>query len=136
MFIAGSAKAGEKISLAFECYAWHECLDCTPYDNYGKEHSTQNYRFCYEGIRIAVLDTLMRDFCFDLAVVLQLARFPENNFTAMTAHECLMDAFPYLIQDVCTATNEELRECAAKIREILTPALEKKAVSGPADISV
>ena len=126
MFVSGCAKAGETYTLDFECYAGHDCLGCSPYSSYGQERAQTNFQKGYHGIRICILDETFRDFCFDVSTVLQIARLPENNFTAIKAHECLMEAFPYLIQDVAYATEEELRDCAEKIRPILAPALEKR----------
>ncbi len=125
MFISGCARAGEKFALDFECYAGHDCLGCSPYSSYGQDRAQTNFQKGYHGIRLCILDETFRDFCFDLSTVLQIARLPENNFTAIKAHECLMDAFPHLIQDVAYATEEELRACAEKILPILAPALEK-----------
>ncbi len=126
MFVSGKAAAGEKITLDFECYAGHDCLGCGPYDNYGKSVGQTNFQKGYHGITLCVLDETFRDFCFDVSTVLQLARMPENNFVAITAHECLMDAFPYLIQDVAYATEDEMRDAAYKILPILARALEKQ----------
>ncbi len=126
MFICGNAVAGEKIALDFECYAGHDCLGCGPYDNYGKTVAQTNFQKGYHGITLCVMDEVFRDFCFDVSTVLQLARMPENNFVAITAHECLMDAFPYLLQDVAYATEDEMRESAKKILPILARALEKQ----------
>lgn len=125
MFITDHAKAGETITLDFECYAGHDCLGCAPYSNYGKDRAQADFTKQYNGIALCVLDKTFRDFCFDLSSVLQIARLPENNFTAIKAHECLMDAFPYLIQDTAYATVEELKESAEKILPILQPALTK-----------
>ncbi len=125
MFVSPSAKAGETISLAFECYAGHDCLGTFPYDNYNNDGHKGYYRRSYDGIRIAVVDTLMLDFVFDLSTVLQIAALPEDNFIAMKAHECLMDAFPYLLQDLASADEEEIRYSCEKVRECLAPALEK-----------
>ncbi|MBP3918056.1 MAG: alpha-mannosidase [Clostridia bacterium] len=127
MFLASPAKAGETYSLAFECYAGHTCLGCSPYENYDRDESLHDACIhTYHGIFFAVMDTLMRDFVFDLSTVLQIARLPGENFTAMRAHECLMKAFPYLIGDVASASEEELHASCETIRSILAPALEKK----------
>lgn len=125
MFLTDRATAGETYTVDFECYAGHDCLGCSPYENYGREQAQTNFTKHYHGIRLCVLDKTFRDFCFDLSTVLQIARLPENNFTAMGAHECLMDAFPYLIQDTAYATVDELRESAKAILPILAPALTK-----------
>ncbi len=125
MFITDNAKAGESFTLDFECYAGHDCLGCSPYSCYGMDKAQQDFTKHFHGIRLCVLDTTFRDFCFDLSTVLQIARLPENNFTAMKAHECLMNAFPHLIQDTACATVDELRESAKTILPLLAPALEK-----------
>jgi len=97
-----------------------------PYENYDRDETApQNFTRLYEGVRIVVLDKVIRDFVFDTATALQLARLPGENFAGMKAHQCLMAAFPYLIQDVRQATEEELRASAAKVSEILAPALAK-----------
>lgn len=125
-FISAHAKAGETFALAFECYAGHTCFGTQPYEGYDIDENAQmDYTHTYRGLRIVVMDTVIRDFVFDLATVLQLARLPGENFAAMKAHECLMNAFPYLIQDVRSASKEELLESAKKVSEILAPALEK-----------
>ena len=126
MFVEASAKAGTTIDLAFECYAGHDCLECMPYENYDRDETApQNFTHLYEGVRIVVLDKVIRDFVFDTATALQLAQLPGENFAGMKAHQCLMAAFPYLIQDVRQSTEEELRASAAKVSEILAPALAK-----------
>lgn len=125
MFITDHAKAGEHFALDFECYAGHDCLGCSPYSAYGMDRAQTNFTKHFHGIRLCVLDTTFRDFCFDLATVLQIARLPENNFTAMKAHECLMNAFPHLIQDTAYATVDELRTSAETILPLLQPALAK-----------
>ncbi|MBQ4353568.1 MAG: alpha-mannosidase [Clostridia bacterium] len=126
MFISTDAKAGETVDLAFECYAGHTCFGTQPYDNYTLDESKPwDYNHTYRGIRIVVMDTVMRDFVFDLATVLQLAKLPGENFAAMKAYECLMNAFPYLIQDTRSADDDEITESAKKIITLLAPALEK-----------
>ena len=125
MFVDKCATAGNTIELAFECYAGHLCLGTQPYDNYGREENNSDYKHRYGGIKLAVVDTLVRDFVFDLTTVLQIARLPGEDFAAMKAHECIMAAFPYLIQDINEATLDEIHESCEIMREKLTPALEK-----------
>ena len=126
MFVEASAKAGTTIELDFECYAGHDCLECMPYENYDRDETApQDFTRLYEGVRMVVVDKAIRDFVFDTATALQLARLPGENFAGMKAHQCLMAAFPYLIQDVRQATEDELRTSAAKVSEILAPALAK-----------
>lgn len=126
MFLEADAVPGTTIDIALECYAGHDCPGTQPYEFYDWNGVVEaDYIHKYEGVRIAVLDKVFRDFCFDTATVLQLARLPGENFMSMKAHQALMAAFPHLIQDTRSATVEELRESAAKVSEILAPALEK-----------
>ena len=125
-FVSYDAKAGETYDLAFECYAGHTCFGTQPYEQYGRDESkSDTFTHTYRGIHIAVMDPLMRDFVFDLATVLQMAKLPGENFVAMKAHECLMNAFPYLIGDPLSADEDEIRESIEAIRRCLAPALEK-----------
>ena len=127
MFLASPAKAGETYEVALECYAGHTCLECWPYANYERDESVHDKcEHRYHGIKFAVMEPVIRDFVFDVATALQIARLPGENFVAMRAHECIMEAFPYLIGDILSATEEEILESCAKISEILAPALQKK----------
>ncbi|MGN1345381.1 MAG: alpha-mannosidase [Eubacteriales bacterium] len=125
MFVDSCAKAGETIDLAFECYAGHFCAGTQPYEHYGSDEDHTNYRRTYGGITFSIIDKVVRDFVFDVSTVLQLARLPGENFAAMKAHECLMSAFPYLIQDPAQASLDEIRESCRIISEKVAPALEK-----------
>ena len=128
MIISKCAKAGEKYTLAFECYAGHTCFGCSPYESYMRDENVieeKEFKKKFNGINIVVLDQVINDFVFDVATVLQISRLPAENYTAMKAHQCLSDAFPYLIQDVRCATEDEIHESCAKVSECLAPALEK-----------
>lgn len=126
MLLTPTAKAGTTYDLAFECYAWHDCFGTQPYENYDRdENQPQDFTRQYRGIRFVVKDKAIRDFVFDASTALQLAALPGENFAGMKAHQCLMAAFPYLIQDVNQATDEQLHESAAKTSQILAPALKK-----------
>ncbi len=125
MFVSPCAHAGENIELDFECYAGHKAFGEAPMAQYDDDIPVGDVRHVYEDLRILLLDKTIRDFVFDISVLLQLARLPEDNFISMKAHEALMDAFPYLLQDVKTASLEEIRESCRKVSEIAAPALKK-----------
>ena len=126
MFLDPSAVAGTTMELDFECYAGHECLGCWPWEYFEQDSfPPEEYIHKYEGIRFVVMDKILRDFVFDTATVVQLSKLKDNNFAAMTAYHCLMEAFPHFIQDVRDATIEQLRESALKVSQILAPALQK-----------
>ena len=124
MFLESDAVPGTTIHIALECYAGHDCPGTQPLETYMREAvDPEDFVHKYEGIRIVTLDKTIRDFAFDTATALQLASLPGENYVAMKAHQCLTAAFPYLIQDVKNASTEELRASAAKVSEILAPAL-------------
>ncbi len=126
MILSASAKAGEKYELSFECYAGHTDFGCAPYDSYMRdENAKDDYTLTYEGIKLVVLDQVINDFVFDVATVLQLAKLPSDNYASMKAHQALFDAFPYLIQDIRCASDDEIHESCKKVSECLAPALEK-----------
>lgn len=126
MFLTTDAKAGETFDIAFECYAGHTCLGCAPYDQYtADEEEQRDYSHTYRGIRIVMMDTQIRDFIFDLITVQQMAMLPEENFVSKRAFECIMDAYPYMIQDVRSASEEELLESVRKVSQLLAPAMVK-----------
>ena len=126
MIISGSAKAGEKIDLAFECYAGHTEFGCAPYESYMRDEDTlDSYNLTFEGVQLVVLDEVINNFVFDVATVLQLSRLPGENYASMKAHQALIDAFPYLIQDIRSASDEEIHASCKKVSECLAPALEK-----------
>lgn len=127
IYIEENAVPGNTHKLAFECYAGHTCLGTQPYDSYGADESkpSGDFRHRYSGVRFVLLDRVFCDFCFDLTTVLQLARLPQENFVSLKAHECLADAFPLLIADPDSYTDDELRESCAAISKVLAPALSK-----------
>lgn len=125
MFVSPNARAGESFELAFECYAGHFCAGTQPYERYGNDTDTSDYKRPYGGVTFYVIDKAVRDCVFDLATVLQMAHLPSDDFLALKAHEALMSAFPYLIQDTLSATDEEIRESCRRMSECFAPALEK-----------
>lgn len=126
MFALKDAVPGTALRLDFECYAWHRCLGTQPYTSYEEDETAPgDFNKTYHGIRIVMLDQVINDFVFDLATVLQLARLPGENYMAMKAHQCLLDAFPYLIQDVRSASEEDLHDACRKVCTLLAPALKK-----------
>ena len=126
MFISPRAKAGETVSLAFECYAGHGCLGTQPFDNDGLDAVTpETFRHVYNGISFYTVNTAVRDCAFDLSCVCQMASFREDNFLSQKAYRCIMDAYPYLIEDVSDVSDEELTESALKISAFLKPVLSK-----------
>ena len=126
--ITNCAKAGETYDVALECYAGHMCFGVSPYDSYEKDVNVpDDFTKTYNGIYVCVLEEAIRDCVFDVCTVSQLANQAEGNFVSIKARECLLDAFPYLIQDVKCASTEELIAACKKMSETVAPALEKSS---------
>ena len=77
MFLEAHAVPGTTFDIALECYAGHDCPGTQPYEFYDWNGPVAaDYVHTYGGVRIVVLDKVFRDFCFDTATVLQLAKLP------------------------------------------------------------
>ena len=132
MYVDFCAKAGQMLELAFECYAGHDFLTGVPensYDRDNRDHWLVDERnsvtHSYQGIRLLTVDPVIQDMIYDAKTVLQLAQLPEDNAAALEAHRCLMNAFSCFVQDVRNASDQELHDSAAKVRQLLAPALKK-----------
>lgn len=110
MFVAQHAVAGESFALDFECYAGHE---------------GENFTNRFDGLWLCVLDRAICGMVFDLSTVLQMARLPADDFLAKTANECLMNAFPYLVEEIDYADMADVYASVEPIRAALAPALAK-----------
>jgi len=125
MYLDTDAQHGDKFVVDMECYAHHNMLGCGPFETYGNDEYVHDFSRVYNGIDICVIDEPIYECLFDLHCVLQLARLGHGNYASLKAHECLMKAYPYLIQDVGLASEDELREAFLKMKEAVAPALEK-----------
>ena len=128
MFVSNNAVPGEKIDLAFECYAGHTCLGTQPAENPDADEENidqASFSHIYNGTKLYVLDETLRDCVFDLSAVLQIARLNKDNYASQKAYQCLKSAFVYLIQDTKDASEEEITASAEDIIRCLAPALKK-----------
>ncbi|MBQ3791681.1 MAG: alpha-mannosidase, partial [Clostridia bacterium] len=127
LFLTENARPGDRYDIALECYAGHFVPGDSPYSSYGVDRDTEDHRHVFSGIALLVQDETVRDFYFDIQTVLQMALLlPEDNFQRKTARECLLRAFPDLIQYPADGySDEEIRVSLEKARAHLRPALEK-----------
>ena len=125
MYLSRCAVPGERFTADFECYAGHECLGASIYDNYGKLTTGDDFRRTFSAMYLCVVNETFNKCVFDLQTVLQFAVLPDVNFLRMKAHDALMAAFPHVILDPVNATYEEMLASAERIIEALAPALEK-----------
>ena len=141
------AKCDGKTSyrMAMECYSGHYFPGTQPYENYGRDKADgpaqvdigleeERERNCpdngefqqkFSGIDVCVMNEKINRMVFDLLIVLQLARLPEENFMKRKAVRALKKAFPLFIQDPINHAVEELDECAEKLSAVLAEVLEK-----------
>lgn len=116
MFVSQNAVAGERFALDFECYAGHE---------------GDSFTHAFDGLYLCVLDRAICDLVFDLSTVLQMARLPADDFLAKKANECLMNAFPYLVEEIDYADMADVYASVEPIRAALAPALAKSDFTDP-----
>ncbi len=127
LFLTENACPGDRYDIALECYAGHFVPGDSPYSNYGVDRDTEDHRHVFSGIALLVQDETVRDFYFDIQAVLQMALLlPEENYQRKTARDCLLRAFPDLIQYPADGySDEEIRLSLEKVRDHLRSALEK-----------
>ncbi len=88
----GKGKAGETLSLAFECYAGHFCVGTAPYSNYGyPDIPEENYGQTYEGAEICTRNEEIFTLIFDLKELLGAAyHLPQDEFVSAKARKALV----------------------------------------------
>ena len=78
----GVGKAGEKLTLAFECYAGHYDPNTDPYDNYFAPDPTQTFQHCFNGAQICTRNEDVFTLIFDIRELLNAGRritlFPQR----------------------------------------------------------
>jgi len=125
--LTDNAVAGESFDLAFECYANHFCADCHPYVHYGKEVPVareSDFIKTFRGIDICVLNEDIHNFVFDLNIVLQMAKYlDQNNFVRHRAQVALEQVFVDIIQYPAHYEMDAVYESVKKCLEHLKPVL-------------
>ncbi|MBE6626910.1 MAG: alpha-mannosidase [Ruminococcaceae bacterium] len=125
MYLSTDASVGDKYVVDLECYCNHNMLGCGPFETYGNDDYVHDFSRVFNKLELVVIDEVVYECLFDLHCVLQIAQLKNSNNASLKAHECLMKAFPYLLQDFDLASDEEFHESISKVKEALAPALEK-----------
>ena len=88
----GIGKSGERIALAFECYAGHFDVDTDPYNNYDyPDIAFPDFTHTYDGVMICVRDEDIFTLLFDLRELLGAALHrTDGDFVAVRAGEALV----------------------------------------------
>ncbi len=87
----GTAKAGETLDIAFECYAGHYDPNTDPYDDYFHPDPTQGFCHTFGGVDICTRNDDIFTLIFDIRELLNAARsLTDNNFIAAKARRVLL----------------------------------------------
>ncbi|MBR0538584.1 MAG: alpha-mannosidase [Clostridia bacterium] len=87
----GRHKAGETLTLGFECYAGHFCIEDFPYDNYDfPDMQMPEYRHVFDGIEICTRNEDIFTLIFDIRELLGAAqKLTDSNFAGARAKKAL-----------------------------------------------
>lgn len=119
----GEYKAGETVSLAFECYAGHFCVDTSPYDNYEyPDIPAGDYAHVYNGAEICVRNDDIFTLIFDIRELLGAAQhLPDTNFVSARAQKALEKINEVLVLYPKHASDEAVAEGVRKALAISRP---------------
>ncbi len=121
--VIGPVRAGQKLDLAFECYAGHFDVDTDPYNNYEYPDIPQNdYAQVYAGAEICLRDDDVFTLIFDVRELLNAAtRLPDCIFTSAKAKRALEEINKVLVLYPKHAGEEEVRDGVKKALAISRP---------------
>ena len=119
----GEYSEGDRIDLAFECYAGHFCVGDAPYDNYGyPDIPASSYSHSYGGVDICLRDDDIFDLIFDLRELVTAAKdIPENSFLPARARKTLQKLSKILILYPKHSTDEAFRESVKAALAVTRP---------------
>lgn len=109
--LSRSARKGERLELALECYAGHFCAGDDAYAYYhpaDKAAKTEQLTRCYHGLTLAVRDDVIWRFLLDLEAVVNASRLPEDSYIGRRAREVMDDCVRELVLLPRLATREEI----------------------------
>ena len=108
----GALKAGQTVSLAFECYAGHFIVGCAPYDNYDyPDMPAPSFTYTYEGVDICTRDEDIFTLIFDLRELCSAAKdIPEHSFLPARARKALQKVSEVLVFYPKHASDEAFRK--------------------------
>lgn len=116
----GDSEQGKTWSLAFECYAGHFCVGCSPEENYEyPDIDMPDYLHTYNGVDICVTDESVKELVFDLQEILQAAQYiPDGNFLKARAMRALDRVLQILVLDPKNTPEERWRDSVERSLEI------------------
>ena len=123
-FIGGShaaqfikkVSAGEKIELAFECYAGHYDPNTDPYDDYFAPDASQSFNYLFDGVDICTRNDGIFNLIFDIVELIGAFDHLTNSFASAKAKVALLEIAEHLPLFPKDATEEET---ANGVREAL-----------------
>ncbi|MCK4541366.1 MAG: alpha-mannosidase, partial [Spirochaetales bacterium] len=128
VMMTGSGVAGKTYKLAFEAYAGHPCVGTAPHE--GKEKSAydpETYRRTFDSIQILLRRDDVKDFVFDLKVLLDLAEaLDEHSLRKNKIISELTEVFAIVDQCPKHEPEEIWREKLKESRKIMAALLSER----------
>ena len=115
------AKAGEKIELAFECYAGHYDPNTDPYDDYFAPDPSQTFAHSFDGVEICTRNDEIFALIFDIKELLGAKNLPEDNFISARAKKALQQINDVLVRFPKDATRDEIMDGVRAALKISRP---------------
>lgn len=120
--ITTCAAAGETLSLALECYAFHDMPGTLPFEN----KSLRDYSYPVGPLDVCVRDETLAQFLYDLQTLLELADvLPETSFRRAEVENALYDAHLKLCYDPDACTDARFRAALMDAHPLLQAQLMK-----------
>ena len=124
--IRTSAKAGEKIDLALECYAYHYMLGTQPF----QDEAFRSFMYTYNGAEICVKNEDICDVYFNLKTVNQMVKaLPQESFRRADLIRTLLKINEFIYYDYELAPKDAFFAALQKANGLLKAELAKK--NGP-----
>ena len=121
--IRTNAKAGEKIDLVLECYAYHYMLGTQPF----QDEAFRSFLYTYDGAEICVKNDKICEVYFDLKTVNQMVRaLPESSFRRADLIRTLLKINEFIYYDYDNAKKEEFFKALDRAEVMLKKELAKK----------
>ncbi|MBQ4245053.1 MAG: alpha-mannosidase [Clostridia bacterium] len=108
----GKFRAGEKVELAFECYAGHFDVDTDPYNNYNyPDIPAGDYSHTFDGVNICTRNEDIFTLVIDIRELLSAATsLPETDFARPRARNALEKIADTLVLDPKHASAEAVKK--------------------------
>ncbi len=125
--LSPSAKAGETVSVALECYAGHFQVDEKPYNYYGQDDPKgPAYKCTFTSLDVCVVNEDIYDFVFNLNLTTQMAqKLDVNNYVRARARTACEQVFATIIQYPAHYDKETVQTAVVKSNAILREFLKK-----------